>query len=70
MQKDVIIIKSSFLDTLETMYLMSIGDGFSYLWKQLMSIPMSYLVYLIFLLLFMKLIFIVLQRFGVMKKDD
>ena len=69
MANDVIVVKSALWDTLQTAYLMSIGDGFSYLWKQLMGIRMSSLVYFIFLLVALKILFVVLKHFGVMKKD-
>jgi hypothetical protein len=69
MEKQLVVTKNLTLETLETVYAMNIGDGFAYLWKQLMSIPMSSLVYLICLLIGLKILFAVLKHFGVMKKD-
>ena len=69
MAKQLEVIKNPFLETLDTAYSMSIGDGFAYIWKQLMSIPMSSLVYFICLLIGLKILFVVLKHFGVMKKD-
>jgi hypothetical protein len=69
MGKEIIVVKSPLLETFETAYSMSIGDGFSYLWKQVMSIPMSSLVYFVCLLVGLKILFLVLKHFGVMKKD-
>jgi hypothetical protein len=69
MAKQLEVVKNPFFEALNTAYSMNIGDGFAYLWKQLMSIPMSSLVYLICLLIGLKILFIVLKHFGVMRKD-
>lgn len=69
MAKQLEVVKNPFLETLNTAYSMNIGDGFAYIWKQLMSIPMSSLVYIICLLIGLKILFAVLKHFGVMKRD-
>ena len=69
MANNVVVTKSALLDTLQTAYSMSIGDGFSYLWKQLMGIQMSSLVYFICLIVALKILFAVLKHLGVMKRD-
>jgi hypothetical protein len=64
-----LVVSSPVLQSLEKVASMTIGDGFSCVWGLLMGLPMWYLIYFICLLTTLKILFIVLKRFGLMKKD-
>jgi len=65
-----LVVSSPVLQRLEKVASMTIGDGFSYMWGLLMGLSMWYLIYFICLLIALKIFFIVLKHYGLMKRDQ